>query len=57
MTYFLFEKYTKQKNGAPIKAVMAPTGNSAGEITVLAIRSVKIKNKAPKIPLRGITMA
>ena len=43
----------KKKNGAPIKAVNTPIGNSAGERNVLAPRSAKIKKAAPKIAISG----
>ena len=51
---FLLRKYTHAKNGAPINAVIAPTGNSDGEMTVLAARSAHTSNEPPRINDMGI---
>ena len=42
-------KINHKKNGAPIALVIKPTGNSAGLIIILEIKSAKTIKNAPKI--------
>ena len=53
--FFLLVKKINTKNGAPIRAVTAPTGISLGEIMVLAIRSATDMKAPPIRKLIGIT--
>src|SRR5699024_11917723 len=46
---------TKQKKGAPMKAVMTPTGSSAGATSVRAPMSTKVRKVAPRTADSGTT--
>ncbi len=50
-----FDRRTKRKNGAPMKAVTTPIGTSAGAWTVRATTSASMRNAAPPIIETGST--
>jgi hypothetical protein len=47
MVHALFLKSNMMKSGAPIRAVIMPTGSSPDEGSILAKRSQKIRYEAP----------